>query len=116
MAPEEVAIRHADDSSVTLSWKAPLPCGVNDASHYVVEVKLEGENDFKSLARVSGQSQFYTCDSLPKNKKCQFRVVAENEHGSSGTELRDSISIEQLTQLPQYKGLFEFENVSKIDT
>lgn len=106
LAPGDLTIKHVDDESLTLSWGAPPSDGSNDASDYLIEIKLEGEDTYKPFARVDGSAHSYTCEKLPSDQKCQFRVYAVNDVGKSpnSTELRDYVSIKGLSQLPEFKG------------
>ena len=107
IAPENLEIKYIDDDSLTLFWKNHSK-SMNAPSHYVVEMRLEGQSDYTPLAKLDATRNYFTYEKVPIDQRSQFKVLAENSLGSCGTELKEFVSLRELFKQPKYQSTYLF--------
>ncbi|CAF0817484.1 unnamed protein product, partial [Didymodactylos carnosus] len=79
-APQNVQVDSVSDGSAVISWRAPDDDGGTFITNYIIE-KLDSETGKWSKCGTSRFTHF-TAESLQSNKPHQFRIIAENIHGT----------------------------------
>ncbi len=79
-APRDPHIESVSDESVTLSWTAPEDDGGSYITNYLIE-KLDPDTG-KWIKAATSRSPRCTVENLLPNKPYQFRIIAQNIHGS----------------------------------
>ena len=70
-------------SSLTLEWTEPSNDGGQKIEAYAIDVKGPNDEQFKNVAKVSGQELSYTVGDLNSDTEYEFAVKAENIAGES---------------------------------
>jgi len=79
-APHDPQVESISDESVALSWQPPEDDGGSYITNYLVE-KLDPDTG-KWIKAATSRSPRCTVENLLPNKPYQFRVIAQNVHGS----------------------------------
>ncbi len=79
-APHNPQVESVSDESVALSWQPPEDDGGSYITNYLVE-KLDPDTG-KWIKAASSRSPRCTVENLIPNKPYQFRIIAQNVHGS----------------------------------
>lgn len=81
MPPSKPLASRATTTSVKLRWNPPEHDGHNPITSYLVEQLQEGMDDWKPI--VQQHKTAFAVRTLDPNTWYQFRVIANNEIGSS---------------------------------
>jgi hypothetical protein len=79
-APRDAKVESVSDDSAELSWRAPEDDGGSYITNYLIE-KLDPDTG-KWMKTATSRSPRCTVENLLPNKPYQFRIIAQNNHGS----------------------------------
>ncbi|RUS90387.1 hypothetical protein EGW08_001882, partial [Elysia chlorotica] len=83
-------VRDVEKTSVTLSWKAPTSDGGSPLTGYVIEKKEVTRPTWTRVEKISPEQTKFIVENLLEGSDYQFRVTAENKHGSSSPLVTDA--------------------------
>ncbi|XP_023237129.1 twitchin-like [Centruroides sculpturatus] len=80
--PQNVHAEDIDGESLTLCWLAPKDNGGSEITNYVIEKREAGSINWARISSfISGTA--YRIRNLVINHRYDFRVMAENQYGTS---------------------------------
>jgi len=75
-------IKDMTTSTAKLSWKVPDTDGGSPITNYVVEMRVVGETRWRQMNKNETVTETtYEVKDIHWDKKCEFRVTAENKAG-----------------------------------
>ena len=80
--PDAPDVKDMTASTANLEWKAPASDGGSPITNYVVEMRVAGEIRWKQMNKDEKVVETsYEVKGINWDKKCEFRVTAENKAG-----------------------------------
>ena len=81
--PEILHVVGTAKGQVTLQWQPAEETKEAPVKEYVIEMAIEGSDDFKEIAAVDSDSNKFDVKGLKDGQKYNFRIRGQNQAGTS---------------------------------